>query len=91
MPIRNLDLSANKLQNSDFEDIYYEKLFEELKTAFWKKTLFGQVIKFHPIFSWFSYKRIPKEEGKMILREMEKRGLIGLIPYHGIQILEIKK
>jgi len=82
---------TSKLNNTtNFEEEFLKKIYQDLKTDFSKYTIFiiNKIIKFPVLFFWFSQKyRFDKKTVKAILRELERREYIEIIPYNGIRIL----
>ena len=74
------------IANGDFERYYYRDLLRDLKNDFKNYAVTRKTIPFFQLYSWFSWKKIDKEQAKQTISEMAKRDLVELVVFHGVRI-----
>ena len=47
----------------------------------------NQIIPFPELFSIFSWYHINKDEARRVLYDLEKKGVLKIVPFHGIRLL----
>ncbi|MCD6477187.1 MAG: hypothetical protein J7K26_03470 [Candidatus Aenigmarchaeota archaeon] len=69
----------------------YLLILQRMSKRFYNNSINPKIIPFPQVNKFLSYYHIRKKDTRIILKELKKLGLIDIIPYHGIRILNISE
>lgn len=81
-----MTVDKRRYKDDDFWDFYCRELFRKFSEDFQSHKISGETIKFHKLWHWFSFRKIPKEESKAISQYWVGKRFCELVTYHGLRI-----